>query len=331
MTSPVDIPGQEQDRAPREAQAWVVQLASGKMTQADERIFRAWHREPEHAEAFRAAKLHWDMLGAAAHGMAGIGKTGIGKLAAAHLAHGRNVSRRWFVGAGVAAAAAATGVVLMKPPLDLWSPVLDIGADFSTGIGETRIIEMKDKITVQLTTRSRMALDADRPDNLRVALLSGEAAVAAEARPVTVIAGGGETRAVNGRFNLRNDDGLVRVTCLAGTAEVVCGDQRAVLGADQQIRYGERTMGPARAVNPEEITAWQHGMLIFRDQPLRHVVEEVNRYRPGRIVLLNESLGSRPVAVATFHLDRLDDVVPQMEALYGAHARHLPGGVVLLS
>jgi ferric-dicitrate binding protein FerR (iron transport regulator) len=35
--------------------------------------------------------------------------------------------------------------------------------------------------------------------------------------------------------------------------------------------------------------------------------------------------------VASFHLDRLDEVVAQIEALYGARARHLPGGIVLLS
>jgi transmembrane sensor len=81
----------------------------------------------------------------------------------------------------------------------------------------------------------------------------------------------------------------------------------------------------------DEITAWERGVLIFRNQSLGYVVDEVNRYRAGRIILLNQALGSRPVALASFHLDRLDEIIPQMEALYGARARYLPAGIVLLS
>jgi transmembrane sensor len=77
-------------------------------------------------------------------------------------------------------------------------------------------------------------------------------------------------------------------------------------------------------------TAWQHGMLIFRHEPLSHVVSEVNRYRPGRIILLDQKLGARDV-VANFHLDRIDEVVDHVVAAFGAHATFLPGRVVLLS
>ena len=56
------------------------------------------------------------------------------------------------------------------------------------------------------------------------------------------------------------------------------------------------------------MTAWQQGLLIFRDVPLARVIDEVNRYRPGRIIVVDPRLGRREV-VADFRLDRLDAVV----------------------
>jgi transmembrane sensor len=103
------------------------------------------------------------------------------------------------------------------------------------------------------------------------------------------------------------------------------------LGANQQIRYRSASLSSITSADPEEVTGWQRGVLVFHNQTLRYVVDEVNRYRPGKIVLTNQALGNKPVTLASFHLDRLDEIVPQMEALYGARARELPGGIVLLS
>jgi transmembrane sensor len=71
-------------------------------------------------------------------------------------------------------------------------------------------------------------------------------------------------------------------------------------------------------------------LLIFRDRPLASVVDEVNRYRSGKIIITNDDLKRRLVN-GTFQLDRLETFVAQVEQLFGAKVRSLPGGVVLLS
>jgi transmembrane sensor len=96
------------------------------------------------------------------------------------------------------------------------------------------------------------------------------------------------------------------------------------------VTYDSRGLGSATAVDLAVVTAWQRGLLVFRDEPLAKVVEEVNRYRPGRIILINNALGERKV-VAGFRLDQIDDVVKYIEEVFGAKVRSLPGGVVLLS
>jgi transmembrane sensor len=312
-----------------EARGWVVRLASGILTVEEAAAFRNWHAaHPAHALAFAEAKQHWKVVGQATHEMArGAARATANRKAASRLP----ISRRWLLSGGVAAAAAGIGAVAIKPPFGLWSPVADFSADYHTGIGEIQTVAIRDDVKVQLSTRSRLSLQSDLPDGVRVALLAGEAVVSSGLRPVTVAAGLGETRAVGGRFNLRNDDNVVRVTCLSGTVNVVCGDRATVLRANQQMRYGPQGVSSIAAADPDEITAWQHGTLVLRGQSLRGVIDEVNRYRPGKIVVLNDQLGNRPVALASFHLDRLDEVVSQMEALYGARARYLPGGIVLLS
>jgi ferric-dicitrate binding protein FerR (iron transport regulator) len=70
--------------------------------------------------------------------------------------------------------------------------------------------------------------------------------------------------------------------------------------------------------------------LIYDNQPLADVVTDINRYRPGRIVITDHALGERRVH-ARFTLDQMADVATLIEDAYGAHATHLPGGWVLLS
>jgi transmembrane sensor len=69
--------------------------------------------------------------------------------------------------------------------------------------------------------------------------------------------------------------------------------------------------------------------LVFREVPLARLIDEVNRYRSGKIVLLDSHLAQRRV-VATFRLDRIDDAVTFVRQVMNVPARFLPGGIVLL-
>jgi transmembrane sensor len=45
-----------------------------------------------------------------------------------------------------------------------------------------------------------------------------------------------------------------------------------------------------RRIDLGKETAWQRGKVIFEAQSLATVIEELNRYRPGRIMILNPAL-----------------------------------------
>jgi transmembrane sensor len=98
----------------------------------------------------------------------------------------------------------------------------------------------------------------------------------------------------------------------------------------QQVFYTENGLGAVVSADPSTVSAWQDGLLIFHYTPLAEVVEEINRYRPGKIVLMSAELGRRPVN-ARFQIERVDDIMTLVRQVFGARVTSLPGGFVFLS
>ncbi len=167
----------------------------------------------------------------------------------------------------------------------------------------------------------------------RVALIAGEAAVStpsARRNPVVVTAGNGRTTGADGaRFNLLAEERAVCVTCLEGHIEVEQGGASRLLSAGQQVVYSARGLSAAVAIDPLLVTAWQNGVVIFQATPVRQVVAEVNRYRPGRVILRDEALGRKTFS-ARLRIDKIDLAIGQIAEVFGAPTTSFPGGIVLL-
>jgi transmembrane sensor len=117
--------------------------------------------------------------------------------------------------------------------------------------------------------------------------------------------------------------------------QLVTTDERPLslvpLRAGQQVSFSQAYgLGQANAADVKEAGAWQHGLLIVNNRPLSEVVNEVNRYRNGRIIVLNQALANRLVN-GSFHLEHLDNFPSQVQQLFGAAVRARPGGITLLS
>ncbi|MCK9917201.1 FecR domain-containing protein [Microbacteriaceae bacterium K1510] len=332
MTDRPELTTSDEEKLAREARDWVMRLTSGEATQADAEALREWRsRSKAHRRAFAQANMIWDGLeSAAVEAIALIPRK-------AHQPDGlQNIVRRRAVlgGAAAAAVAAVAGYAVVRPPLELWPSLADMTADYRTGAGQQQQITFGRGVQVKLNTRTSVSVLRSAPDQSDgFELLSGEALVntAPEMmRPFAVVAAQGRTMAGRGRFNLRHDGRSVCVTCLEGEARVELADSHASLRTGQQIVYSGEGLGAANSVDIEAVTAWDRGLLIFENVPLSLVIEEVNRYRSGRIIVTNAELGRRPV-VGTFRIDRIDDVIPRLQAVFGVQARSLPGGFVLIS
>lgn len=68
------------------------------------------------------------------------------------------------------------------------------------------------------------------------------------------------------------------------------------LTANQQVVYSAGRVGDTQAVDSDNRLAWRQGWLNYYQVPLAQVVEDLGRYYPGRILLLDGELGQRKVS-----------------------------------
>jgi transmembrane sensor len=193
-------------------------------------------------------------------------------------------------------------------------------------------VTLGEAMSVDLNTRTSIAVKAQTDNATRIALISGEAAIStgSASPPLTVMAGSGRVTANQARFDLRCDAAAVLVTCLEGNLQVECKAIVRPLAARQQVSYGADGVGAVKAIDPEIVTAWQRGELIFEGTPVAEVIAEVNRYRPGRIILMNQDIGRRLLS-ARLRIAEAEKIVSQIVHIFGAKATDLPGGIVVLT
>lgn len=323
-------------RAPEldaQAQAWVRKLATGAARPRDARALKRWCETSEaHAQAFRKAYGQWRALRPAAV-LAGQHDSELARLrsASASSLPTAVLSRRRMLGGAMAMAVTGIGVALVKPPLELWPSVESLRADIRTGAGEQRRLALAPSVTVDLNTRSSVALHAADGAASGIELIDGELSVDAAhaAHPFTVTAGQGQAWTTDGRFEVRwRTDGIC-VTCLDGRVQVAAGGREATLWPAQQIGYDRHVLGAPRQIDVAALSPWREGVLSFRGTALTEVVAEINRYRPGRVLLLARALGDKPVS-GRFVIADLDQALVQIQRLFRLERTALPGGIVLL-
>ncbi|QNK66578.1 FecR family protein [Variovorax sp. PAMC26660] len=318
------------DQLRREAQAWLRRLTSGEATQRDIEGFRRWQgSSPLHSSAFVEAKRLWKVLDPAIGQMMANNPA----LLSSHRQAGRRplVARRAFLGAAASAAGVA-GIAAICPPLGLWAPVSEWNADFRTATGEQRSVALAEGIDLTLNTQTSVQRQTVEGRTVGIDLIAGEAAVdmSSTRQAFNVVAGAGRSEADAGRFEVRYLDGSACVTCIEGRVRVAHATGARVLEAGQQLIYNADSLGKVAAIQPADVSAWRTGVLVFRQTPLARVVEEINRYRPGRVLLLAKRLKDREVS-GRFAVAALDTVLVQIQRSYDLDARALPGGVLLLS
>jgi len=311
----------------RQARAWLVHLTSGTATREDGEAFRRWClSDPRHAEAFARTRRVWEHLGPAIaeHDRADRGRVPVPR-------HGVRMGRRAFLAAAVSASVAA--VLIGHRGLDLGFGK-DEAEHLSTAVGEQRRVEVVPGVVVEMNTGTDIGLRRSGNIVTGMRLRQGEAVVRIDASRnasfLVQVADASLDSAPGSSFAVRCIDSQSAVTCLDGTTVLSRGGTQTLVKPAQQVAFDDNGVAPAMAVNPATALAWRDRVLIYDNQPLADVVADINRYRPGRIVITDRALAERRVH-ARFTLDQMADVATLIEDAYGAHATHLPGGWVLLS
>ncbi len=315
------------DPSQREAHEWLARFSRGDATEADLEAMKSWYAQsPAHAAAYVRARRLWRALGP----VTGNSRESSGKATAKQY---RGVTRRRVLGGALTASVAAAGYALLDPPFSLWPSFAQLTADYHTATGEQRQVHLADAVLLDLNTQTSIAIRTPANNAEQVELIAGEAMVSVTdaSRPVVVSAAGGLTTATSAKFNLRHvGNERCLVTCIEGGVTVETNGIAASLMPRQQLSYSAQDLGKVSTIDPETVLAWQRGLLVFEFTPVARAIEEVNRYRPGRIVLLNEAIGRR-VLNARFPVAEADKIISQIVRIFGAKAVYLPAGLVVLT
>ncbi|VFR25116.1 Sigma factor regulator VreR (cytoplasmic membrane-localized) of trans-envelope signaling system [plant metagenome] len=312
-----------------QASAWFTHLTSGRATTEDAAQFRQWRdADPAHQQAFAECSKTWQDLAAPLNEFAAAAARAPAP-AAPRASRGFMPGRRaWLAGA----AASVAGVWLaVESPLGLWPSLDSLAADHHTGTGEQKHLVLADGLTVEMNTRTALNV-RDTHAALHIELAQGEAEILSRrgGQRAEVQAAGGRILVDGACVNVRHVGSQVQLSCLEGEVQLSHGTGVYTLAADQQLGYDAASVAPLRSLDRQVVSSWREGWLVFRGAPLAQVVEEINRYRPGRLVLLNAQLGRRPVQTR-FALAQLADADILIRDAYGAKLTRLPSGVVVLS
>ncbi|XSG81096.1 MAG: FecR family protein [Methyloligella sp. ZOD6] len=274
--------GQSQDylqsQAREEALAWFVRLSSGEATAQEHAAHAAW------LDASAVNRQEYEKLSGLWHDVGRIPDPRQGSRPAAVTSH--MLSRRGLLTGG-AMAAAAVGYVAVAGLPDF------LLADYATGIGKVSRFTLPDGSKTDLDADSALKLDFTAKER-RLHLLRGRAyfdVAKDQERPFTVVARSGSVTALGTRFVVHEWDDEVTVAVEENAVAIEGpGSQQAELRAGEYVSYGERGLGAVASGDTATESAWRRGKLIFEDRPLRQVIADVNRYRSGTILILDDDL-----------------------------------------
>jgi transmembrane sensor len=171
-------------------------------------------------------------------------------------------------------------------------------ADFHTGVGEIRTIQLSDGSTVMLNTDSTLSVDYSSQQ--RNITLQGEAyfKVSPDSRrPFEVHTENGLIRALGTAFDVKQVGADMAVTVYEHSVRVAFrhGETIEHLQEGQRVVLSNRQISPIETVNLNQAKAWQEHELIFKNQTLQQVVAELNRYRSGKIIITDSTLAEHRV------------------------------------
>lgn len=339
-------------RVRREACEWLARIDAG-LSEDDRKALEQWlATSPTHTVMLLEMGQLWDEMGV------------LSELSALfplrRPAPRRTVARRrWqyaLLATGAAVCLALSGwwaALELNPPVVVTSvePVQAAVRTYETAIGNQSSVRLSDGSLVMLNTNTRV--DVHYSDNeRRVVLQRGEANFNVRPdpdRPFNVHAGDRVVQAVGTAFNvqLRGGDnvevtvteGRVRVMLAPGVVRTAAMPARLDMAALEtpvvagEIAVIEPSLSSVHKLAPEDVEielAWQHGMLIFRGEPLETVLREVGRYTTVDFEMADPSLGEMRVG-GYFRAGDIDGLLVALRENFGIRASRAADGRIVLA
>lgn len=249
------------------------------------------------------------------------------------------------------AAVAAVAILLIGlwPQASIEQKVAQQVLPYSTEIGEQRLIILPDSSTVLLNTNSQFSV-AYTSEFRDIYLIQGEAHFEVQPnnkRPFRVFAGKSQVRAVGTAFSVYLKKETVDITVTHGSVEIdsihdpvidtssLASDdvgERAIVRAGHTAEFDQLAGSiETKALSEASvIPAWHHGKLKFSGEPLNQFVEEISRYSPLSIVILDSELRDLRIG-GLFDVGETDKMFEALESGFGINVEYINERLVHLT
>jgi transmembrane sensor len=207
--------------------------------------------------------------------------------------------------------------------------------DYATAKGKTQTVTLADGTILALNNATRIHVRLSRARRA-VTLAEGEVALTVThdaRRPLTLTAGDLTASDLGTQFDVLRHDGLVRVAVKEGMVGLSLaasqpGSHTLTLRPGEGAQHREGSLGFSSAgANPDTAYAWQGGHLVYKNQPLSDVVNDLNRYFDKPLVV-DEQTGKMGVT-AVFALDSEASVVRSLQSFLPIKATTTNDAIVL--
>lgn len=331
------------------AHAWRERTSAADMSQADQAAFEAWLAEDlEHEKAYDRAVTVW----------AALDHLGAEDLDEDVLAPGRTERLAGFLGelqglfgnravqAGLVTAALLAFAV---PMLGLFSATPDSAgterayvADYQTGVGEVRMVELPDGSFATLGAASQ--IEVQFSDARRTLVLKSGAALFDVApdkdRPFAVSAGDLTATALGTIFDVRANGDAIRVAVAEGTVAVtyplLIGDTESGTDIKQTLVAGQqvaaldgRGLQDMSTIAIDSVGAWRDGRLVYDGASLAELIADAQRHMEAPIDVSGDfsKMVGKQIS-ASFDAADIDGMLATLPDILPVRIERLEGGGV---
>ncbi len=314
-----------------QALTWLVKLSSGRATEADEQAFFDWlHTSTAHQAAYIRAEQLWETSAIldrlpsldriqdvepapmqAPPRLAELPAPAPRSTQAPGFAKpSKLMLGNWAIAACALLAVVALGIFTGQPA--------DRHYHLVTAVGEQQEISLEDGTRLLLNSNSQLDV-AYSDKHRRARLVRGEVyfdVYPNPKRPFDVETNAGMVRVLGTHFAVREHNQDAVVTVLEG--RVALGQRplaaeafsaQVELGHNQQLSLQQARQGSQPlTINAKAALAWRDKQLVFQNQPLAKVVEELKRYFPVTIALADAGLEQQKIT-AVIQIGSLDDAL----------------------
>lgn len=303
----------------QQALAWFTRLRDPFMSSDERQAFDAWYAaSPSHVKAYQQVEQLWHS-------------------AALDIAIEQHV-------------ATAVPVIKQKPvKTQLWVSaflllvIVNVGliysgwierwrADYYTVAGQQQRVRLADGTTVLLNSNTTLNLDFT-DDHRGVNIVNGQAyfeVTPDPARPFVVSTELAKIQVVGTRFAVRTGN---EVSVDVESGIVACAidkGQTEQLTKGQHVTIDRRGITSPKPFDSERTFAWLKGRLIFRDQPLSVVIQELQRYHSGKIFIADKHLANIRIT-GNYKISDTQAVINTLSQITGANVTQLSPYLTVLS